>query len=156
MTHDCQNAQHYGSFVVGTPGEEINVIYDTCSSNLWVHNSDFCGWFSSHHFYHECKSSTYVAKGNIFKIEYSSDTVSVFYSKDTMNIGGVSIAGYIFAEVTGRAWTAQHQCMNFASSVDDHSVSIELNASDARSKTTIEGMSSISFGQSHAEEARRP
>ena len=43
-----------------------------------------------------------------------------------------------------------------ASSVDDHIVSIEFNVSGARGKATIEGMSSISFGQSHAEEARRP
>ena len=32
--HDYQNSQHYGSFVVGTPGEEISVIYDTDSFNL--------------------------------------------------------------------------------------------------------------------------
>ena len=34
VTHDYQNSQHYGSFVVGTPGEEISVIYDTDSFNL--------------------------------------------------------------------------------------------------------------------------
>ena len=100
VIHDYQNAQYYGSLVVGTPGEEINVIYDTGSSNLWVPNSDCCGWFSSHNFYHESKSSTYVANGSTFKIEYGSGPVSGFYSKDTVNIGGVSIADYTFAEVT--------------------------------------------------------
>ena len=38
-----KNAQHYGSFVVVTPSEEFNVIYDTDSSNLLVPNSDCCG-----------------------------------------------------------------------------------------------------------------
>merc|ERR1719240_2502484 len=54
----------------------------------------------SHNFYHESKSSTYVANGSTFKIEYGSGPVSGFYSKDTVNIGGVSIADYTFAEVT--------------------------------------------------------
>ena len=34
VTHDYQNSQHHGSFVVGTPGEEISVICDTDSFNL--------------------------------------------------------------------------------------------------------------------------
>ena len=34
VIHDYQNAQYYGSLVVGTPNEEINVLYDTGSSNL--------------------------------------------------------------------------------------------------------------------------
>ena len=34
VIHDYQNAQYYGSLVVGTPGDEINVFYDTGSSNL--------------------------------------------------------------------------------------------------------------------------
>ena len=57
-------------------------------------------WFSSHNFYHVNKSSTYVANGSTFKIEYGSEPVSGFYSKDTVNIGGVSITDYTFAEVT--------------------------------------------------------
>ena len=84
---------------MGTPGEEINVIYDTCSFNLWVPNSDCCGWFSSHNFYHESKSSTYEANDSIFKIEYGSSPVSDFYSSNTVNIGSMSIADYTFAEV---------------------------------------------------------
>ena len=57
-------------------------------------------WFSSHNFYHVSKSSTYVANGSTFKIEYGSGPVSGFYSKNTVNIGGVSITDYTFAEVT--------------------------------------------------------
>ena len=48
----------------------------------------------------QSKSSTYVANGSTFKIEYGSEPVSGFYSKDTVNIGGVSITDYTFAEVT--------------------------------------------------------
>ena len=48
----------------------------------------------------QSKSSTYVANGSTFKIEYGSEPVSGFYSKDTVNIGGVSITDYTVAEVT--------------------------------------------------------
>ena len=57
-------------------------------------------WFSSLNFYHESKSSTYVANGSTFKIEYGSGPVSDFYSEDIVNSDGVSIADYTFAEVT--------------------------------------------------------
>ena len=42
VIHDYRNAQYNGSLVVGTPSEEINVLYDRGSSNLWVPNSDCC------------------------------------------------------------------------------------------------------------------
>ena len=53
----------------------------------------------------------------------------VFYSKDTVKIGGMSIADYIFADVT--------------------------DVSGQDNTNACEGMSSIAFGQSHAEESRR-
>ena len=40
MIHDYQDVQYYGSLVVDTPSDEMNVLYDTGSSNLWVPNSD--------------------------------------------------------------------------------------------------------------------
>ena len=57
-------------------------------------------WYSGHNFYRNCRSSTYVANDSTFKIEYGSGPVSGFYSEDTVNIGGVSITDYTFAEVT--------------------------------------------------------
>ena len=74
------------------------MIYDTGSSNLWV--SDIKpGIISSHHYYDHDKSPTYKANGSIFNIEYGSGPVSGFYSEDTVEIGDVSIEGYLFAEV---------------------------------------------------------
>ena len=57
-------------------------------------------WYSSHNFYHNCTSNTYVANDSTFRIEYGSGPVSGFYSEDTVNSDGVSIADYTFAEVT--------------------------------------------------------
>ena len=74
VIHDYQTAQYYGSLVVGTPSEEINVLYDTSSSNLWVPNTRL-RWFSNHNFYHESKSGTYVANGS--KIRSSTTRANV-------------------------------------------------------------------------------
>ena len=57
-------------------------------------------WYSSHNFYHNCKSNTYVANDSTFRIEYGSGPMSGFSSEDTVNSDGVSIANYTFAEVT--------------------------------------------------------
>merc|ERR1712187_987803 len=84
----------------GTPPQELRVIYDTGSSNLWA--SDIKpGLFSSHKYYDHSKSSSYVANGTTFNIRYGSGPVSGFYSKDTIAIGDVSIPDYTFAEVNG-------------------------------------------------------
>ena len=40
VIHDLQDARYCGSLVVGTPSDEMNVLYGTGSSNLWVPNSD--------------------------------------------------------------------------------------------------------------------
>ena len=55
-------------------------------------------WYSSHNFYHNCKSNTCSANGSTFKFEYSSGPVSDFYSEDTVSSDEVSIADYTFAE----------------------------------------------------------
>jgi len=93
---DFQNAQYYGPITVGQ--DTMRVVYDTGSSNLWVPNKDCCGIFSTHRFYHHEKSSAYTANGTKFDIEYGSGPVAGFYSRDTMQIGDISIPDYLFAE----------------------------------------------------------
>ena len=57
-------------------------------------------WYSSHSFYHNCKSDTYVTNDSTLRIEFGSGPVSGFSSEDTVNSDGVSITDYTFAEVT--------------------------------------------------------
>merc|ERR1719197_2248088 len=95
-----------------SPSQKLEVIYDTGSSNLWVSNIK-PGVFSSHHYYDSSKSSSYVANGSTFNIQYGSGPVSGFYSRDTVTIGDVAITDYTFAEVDntkglGPAWIAGH------------------------------------------------
>lgn len=99
VIEDYMNAMYYGEIEVGTPGQKINVVYDTGSSNLWVPNTR--PWLASvwHNIYEHGKSSTYAANGTEFKIMYGSGPVAGFYSADTVAFGGYSLPKFTFAEV---------------------------------------------------------
>ncbi|KAF1314355.1 Aspartic protease, partial [Globisporangium splendens] len=89
------NVQYYGEVSVGTPPQTFTVIYDTGSSNLWVPNTKF----GAHAVYDHIKSSTYVADGAKFAIQYGSGPVSGMLSQDTVEIGSLTLANQTFAEV---------------------------------------------------------
>jgi hypothetical protein len=95
---DYSNSQYYGEISVGTPPQTMTVIYDTGSSNLWVPNKK-PSIFSSHSIYDNSDSSTYVANGTTFDIEYGSGPVAGVYSRDTVALGDFSLDNYLFAEV---------------------------------------------------------
>jgi len=98
VINDFQDAQYYGTISVGTPPQDVQVVYDTGSPNLWV--SDIkVGVMSSHHFYDHSKSSSYVANGTQFYIRYGSGPVAGFYSTDAVSLGGLDLPAYLFAEV---------------------------------------------------------
>jgi len=112
VINDYQDAQYYGSISIGTPAQSMKVVYDTGSSNLWVSNIR-PSLFSSHHRYQHGKSRTYVSNGTTFNIAYGSGPVAGVYSRDKVNIGGVQLDNYLFAEVDdvsglGPAWGAGH------------------------------------------------
>merc|ERR1711998_77867 len=96
---DYQNAQYYGEATVGTPPQTFNVIFDTGSANLWVPNKKVGLVGLLKHKYDSSKSSTYVANGTEFKIQYGSGPVSGIWSEDTIGIGGLPIKNQAFAEV---------------------------------------------------------
>lgn len=97
VINNYQDAQYYGEVTVGTPPQTMEVIYDTGSSNLWVPNKKPS--LSSHQIYDHSKSSTYKANGTKFAIQYGSGPVAGVYSRDSVNVCGVDIADYLFAEV---------------------------------------------------------
>jgi len=109
--NDFQDAQYFGTISVGTPPQELRVVYDTGSSNLWVNKQS--GLFSPHKHYDDTKSSTYVKNGTKFNIRYGSGPVSGYYSRDTMHLGDIDVSNYLFAEVDntkglGPAWLVGH------------------------------------------------
>jgi hypothetical protein len=97
VINEFQNAQYYGPIQVG--GQTFNVIFDTGSSNLWV-PSKKCTNCGSHPLYDSSASSSYVANGTAFNIQYGSGPVAGFLSYDTVGFGGLPVQKFEFAEIT--------------------------------------------------------
>jgi len=97
VIRDFMNAQYYGEIEVGTPGQAINVIFDTGSSNLWVPTKNKL--LQHHKLYKHDKSSTYSKNGTRFAIRYGSGAVSGVFCEDTLQMGGFKLDKYNFAAV---------------------------------------------------------
>lgn len=88
---------------IGTPPQNFNVIFDTGSANLWVPNSKVGIVGLLKHKYDSSKSSTYVANGTAFNIQYGSGPVSGIWSGDEVTLGDLPIKHQSFAEVENAA-----------------------------------------------------
>lgn len=103
VIEDYQNSQYYGEITIGTPGQKFNVIFDTGSSDLWVASSNCDSSCGRHAEYNSAKSSTYIANGTAFDIQYGSGPVSGYVSIDNTATAGVQVKDQVFAEVTDAA-----------------------------------------------------
>jgi len=97
VINNYANSQYYGEVIVG--GQSVDVIYDTGSSNLWVGNQAPRFPIGGKAPYDNSISPTYTANGSIFAIEYGSGPVSGVFSQDRVEIGGLILEDYNFAEV---------------------------------------------------------
>jgi len=100
---DLSDSQYYGPISLGNPPQNFTVIFDTGSSNLWVPSSK-CGKLDvacqTHNKYNSSASSTYVANGEGFEIQYGTGRLSGFLSQDTLWISDLEVLNQVFAEAT--------------------------------------------------------
>ena len=73
---NIKNTQYIGTIGIGTPAQNIHVIFDTGSANLWVTSSlcesDACGMHES---YNHRLSTTYVANGEEVSVRFGTGDI---------------------------------------------------------------------------------
>eukprot|EP00929_Paragymnodinium_shiwhaense_P028466 TRINITY_DN1648_c0_g1_i5.p2 TRINITY_DN1648_c0_g1~~TRINITY_DN1648_c0_g1_i5.p2 ORF type:complete len:384 (+),score=99.78 TRINITY_DN1648_c0_g1_i5:60-1211(+) len=100
---DLQDAEYYGEVDVGTPPQKFQVIYDSGSSNLWVPNADCDNCKTGSPRYDASKSSTYAKDGKSFQIQYGTGSCNGFIGKDSVSLGGLTVTGASFAQISHEA-----------------------------------------------------
>jgi len=97
---DYMNTQYFIEVALGSDEQVFKVVPDTGSSNLWVYSSN-CSSIActTHNQYDSSASSTYVANGETFDIQYGSGGVNGFVSQDTAKLSGDLVATMEFGEI---------------------------------------------------------
>ncbi|ETO10361.1 hypothetical protein RFI_27015 [Reticulomyxa filosa] len=96
--YNFEEMEYYGQIQLGTPGQNFLVLFDTGSSNLWVPSST-CSNCGAHNTFDSKQSSTYVANGTTFHIEYGTGSLKGYLSSDILTVGDLQ-ARVTFGEAT--------------------------------------------------------
>jgi len=102
---DFDDLEYLGNITIGTPGHPFLVVLDTGSSNLWVPGPTCkANGCSAKHHYTSGQSSTYVANGKKWTIQYGSGDAAGTLAQDTVAFVGdsssLSIPNTVFGEAT--------------------------------------------------------
>lgn len=100
---DLTDSEYYGEVEIGSPPQKFQVIYDTGSSNLWVPSKTCANCKAGSPRYDSSKSSKFVRDGQDFALQYGTGSCKGFLSKDDVVLGGLTIEGFTFGEVTTEA-----------------------------------------------------
>lgn len=100
MVTSCDDVIYYGNIALGSPGQELQVIFDTGSSDLWVPSSSCGKSCKGLDHYDGSASSTYESTSTPFAIEYADgDTVSGYAAFDALHWAGLNVTRQGFAEI---------------------------------------------------------
>ena len=94
------DAQFYGTIQVGSPSQMYDVLFDTASSLLWLPSRQCQSVACQTRIRYDNSSTTHIRDNTPFSIHYGTAAVQGFLSRDTVNIGGISIVDQDFGEAT--------------------------------------------------------
>jgi hypothetical protein len=112
---DNDDIGYYGEISIGTPPQQLTVVYDTGSSILWVptpaavtnaQNNPQVPMCKQElvkhpkHTYKYADSSTHVKNCSALSLAYGSGPVAGHYSEDDVTIGSNTLKDFIFGEVS--------------------------------------------------------
>ena len=102
------NTEYYGVIGIGTPPQKFKVRIDTAISNLWIPSASCDSTACNLHAkYNSTASSTYVANGTHFQINYGSkpsEAMEGILSKDTVSVAGAKLTEVTFGETIIQPW----------------------------------------------------
>jgi hypothetical protein len=95
-----KNSQYVGTIAIGTPPQQIDVIFDTGSSNFWITSKDCMDpGCLVHKSFNGKNSSTYKKLGTRVEVEFGSGKVEGVFCKDTVHFGPLTIKNQEFGEI---------------------------------------------------------
>jgi len=110
LTNDM-NIAYAGTIRVGTPGQDMVVLFDTGSSNLWVPLNGAGG--SSHTSFEPAESSSYSMLQREFQITYGSGPVSGFFCTDHVSIGALKVNHFTMGGVLNVSGLSGYESWDF-------------------------------------------
>ena len=95
-----KNSQYIGKISVGSPPQEIKVIFDTGSSNFWVvSNRCYSSGCIIQKSFDSTKSNTYKKQGDKVEVEFGTGKIEGSLCNDNVTLGDVIISNQQFGEI---------------------------------------------------------
>ncbi len=95
-----KNSQYIGTISIGTPPQNVDVIFDTGSSNFWITSKNCMDiGCQMHKSYDAKKSNSHVKIGTRVEVEFGSGKVEGIFSQDHVKIGPLLLKDQEFGEI---------------------------------------------------------
>ncbi|GFO36819.1 cathepsin d [Plakobranchus ocellatus] len=94
------NNMVYGTIAVGTPGQELNIVFDTGPGPMWIlssHGRTHLNW-ENHRKYNNDSSSTYRNKHKSFAMKYDFGILGGYIGQDCVAVAGLTVENQQFGE----------------------------------------------------------
>ncbi|KIK69444.1 hypothetical protein GYMLUDRAFT_68042 [Collybiopsis luxurians FD-317 M1] len=109
ITDQDDDASYFGTISIGTPGQSMNIVLDTGSSDLWVVGTNCLGCGTGTPAFDSTKSSSFQSTTSSSgsstngetTIQYGSGTVRGTLAQDTVEMGGFTVKSQTFLVADG-------------------------------------------------------